>query len=320
LKKRYGLELVYHKRKTLAAKIFVSVFAVAVLVFFFRFFAFRFKGGFFSGDSVSPLYKNWSLHTAEGYQAVFDSSSKILEKKPYNNTALTFLGYSSFMLAESEIDNTKSQELLDLSIFSLRKAISGAKKETLPQIQYMLGRAYFYKNKISAYHYYSDLVVKYLTMAVKNGYSSDDIPLLLGLSYASLGETERSIESFTESLLVRETDTLLFNIAKQYCAVGQESVSKQYLARVIETSENEDLLNGSHILLGQIYTNEENFGDAEKEFLSILEKNENSADAHYGLGLLYEKKGETIKARSEWRKCLKIQANHPGALKKISET
>ena len=264
------------------------------------------------------MYKNWSLHTEDGYKSVYSSASKILDENPYHNAALTFLGYSSFMLAESETDNIKSQELLDKSIFSLRKAMHGCKKDTLPQIQYMLGRAYFYKNKVSAYHYYADLVVKYLLLAVSNGYKSVDIPLLLGLSYASLGETDESIAAFTEALLVRETDTLLFNIAKQYCNSGQESVAKQYLVRVMETSQNEELLDDSHILLGQIYTSEGNFSDAEKEFNSILEKNQNSADAHYGLGVLYEKKGDNIKARSEWRKCLKIQFNHKGALKKMS--
>ena len=319
MKARYGLDLFYHKRKTFVIKFIIASFAI-VFVTLFSFIFIKFIGNkFFKLDSVDSMYKNWSLHTEDGYKSVYNSASRILDENPYHNAALAFLGYSSFMLAESETDNIKSQELLDKSIFSLRKAMHGCKKDTLPQIQYMLGRAYFYKNKVSAYHYYADLVVKYLSLAVSNGYKSADIPLLLGLSYASLGETDESIAAFTEALLVRETDTLLFNIAKQYCKKGRESVAKQYLVRVMKISQNEDLLDDSHILLGQIYTSEGNFSDAEKEFNSILEKNQNSADAHYGLGVLYEKKGDNIKARSEWRKCLKIQFNHKGALKKMSE-
>ena len=64
---------------------------------------------------------------------------------------------------------------------------------------------------------------------------------------------------------------------------------------------------------------EENYSAARRELDLILEKNENFADAHYGLGILYEKQGDLAKARSEWRKCLKLQVNHPGALKKLSE-
>ncbi|MGN0728246.1 tetratricopeptide repeat protein [Treponema sp.] len=319
MKTRYGLDLFYHKKKTFAVKLVIASFSVAAaIVFSFLFIKFV-RNKIFNLDSVDSMYENWALHTEDGYKAVYNAAMNILEKNPYHNAALAFSGYSSFMLAESETDSVKSQELLEKSIFSLRKAMHGCRKNALPQIQYMLGRAYFYKNKVSAYHYYADLAVKYLTLSVSNGYKSADIPLLLGLSYASLGETDESIAAFTEALLVRETDTLLFNIAKQYCANGQEMVAKQYLVRVLETSQNEDLLDDSHILLGQIYTGEGNFSDAEKEFDSILEKNSNSADAHYGLGVLYEKKGDTIKARAEWRKCLKIQFNHKDALKKMSE-
>ncbi len=319
MKEKYGVELFYHRKRTFILKF--SLASIAVIAFvFLSFFLIKFvRNSVFRTDSIDSLYKSWAVNTAEGYKNVYDTSLKILEAKPYHNTALSFLGYSSFMLAESETDSIKSQELLDEAIFSLRKALRGAKSSSLPQLYYMLARSYFYKNKISSYHYYSDLVVKYLSLALLGGYKSDDIPLLLGLSYASLGDTDKSIESFTEALLVRETDTLLFNIAKQYCNNDQESIAKQYLVRVIETSQNEELLNDSHILLAQIETNEGNFDDAEKEIDLVLEKNPSSSDAHYILGLLYEKKGDNVKARAEWRKCLKLQFNHPGALKKLSE-
>ena len=44
---------------------------------------------------------------------------------------------------------------------------------------------------------------------------------------------------------------------------------------------------------------------------------ENSADAHYGLGIIYEKKGDLVKARAEWRKTLKIDSNYEDAIKKV---
>lgn len=318
MKGRYGLELYYHKKRVVVFWVIASLsglIAISILSFFL---VKVFRDKVLNLDSVSSLYKNWDLHTAEGYSSVYETSLQILENKPYHNTALAFHGYSSFMLAESETDNMKSQQLLDEAIFSLRTAKRNCREDVLPQINYMLGRAYFYKGKLSNYHYYSDLVVKYLNLAVDAGYVSDDIPLLLGLSYASLGDTDNSIAAFTEALLVRESDTLLFNIAKQYCNNEQHSVAKQYLVRVFETSENEDLLNKSHILLGQIYINEKNYDDAEAEYNYILQKDENSADAHYGLGLVHELRGDNIKARAEWRKCLKIQFNHPGALKKMA--
>lgn len=318
MKGRYGLELFYYKKRLFIWRIVASISGFILITILSCFIVQFFRNKVFNSNSVSSLYSNWELHTQEGYLNVYNISKEILENKPYHNNALAFHGYSSFMLAEYEIDTQKAQSYLDEAIFSLRTAMRTCKEKSLPQIEYMLGRSYFYKDKLSNFHYYSDLVVKYLSSAQEKGYSSNDIPLLLGLSYASLGETDKSIASFTEALLIRESDTLLFDIAKQYCKNEQHSVAKQYLVRVLETSNNDELLNNSHLLLGQIYTNEENYDEAENEYNFILKKDANSADAHYGLGVIYEIKGDAIKARAEWRKCLKIQANHLGAIKKMS--
>ncbi len=318
MKGRYGLEFYYHKRRLVIFGIVASISGL-ILISILSFFLVKvFRDKILNSDSVSSMYSNWDLHTQEGYRNVYDTSLEILENKPYHNNALAFHGYSSFMLAEYETDNQKALAYLDEAIFSLRKAMRNCRQDSIAQLEYMLGRSYFYKDKLSNYHYYSDLVVKYISDAQEKGYYSDDIPLLLGLSYASLGETDLSIAAFTQALLVRESDTLLFDIAKQYCKNEQHSVAKQYLVRVLETSSNEELLNSSHILLGQIYINEGNYDEAEAEYNYILQKDDNCADAHYGLGVIYESRGDTIKARAEWRRCLKIQFNHPGALSKMS--
>ena len=70
-------------------------------------------------------------------------------------------------------------------------------------------------------------------------------------------------------------------------------------------------------LLAKIYLEEQQYDEAKSLFDSILAKNENSADAHYGLGIIYEKKGDLVKARAEWRKTLKIDSNYEDAIKKV---
>ena len=272
-----------------------------------------------NSNTVQAMYENWNLNTYESYQKVYDISAAILEKNAIHNAARTFHGYSAFILAESENSYERSQELLDEAIFNLRIALLNAKKQSIPQIQYMLGRAYFYKNKAASYYYYADLAIKYLNLAEENSYKSDDIDLLKGLSYAQLNETEKSIASFTEALIIRESDSLLYDIAKQYYLNGQGSTAKQYLYRALQISSDENILINSHVMLGQIYTDEKKYEDAQKEFELVLENNQNSADAHYGLGVLYELQGDNAKARSEWRQCIKIQFNHPGATKKLSQ-
>ncbi len=312
---------VFKQKKVIFKKFVIFAFVIALISTLF-YFAYRAIDSKISkGNSLINLKSKWKSYD---YQAVYDISSAILYEKPFNTTARTYNGYAAFFLAVSQSDLTESLTYLDESINSLRIALQTARFGSVSQIEYMLGKAYFYKNLQSSYHYYADLAVKYLLKAKKDGYKAsnpknDDIPELLGLSYASLGMTMESISAFTEALLVRESDILLLSIAEQYHAVGQDTVAEQYLYRISQECKDEQIILKSRILMGNIYLEREEFDDAEREFNFVLEKNENSADALYGLGVVYESRGDLVKARSEWRKALRIQNNHPLALKKMSE-
>ena len=270
-----------------------------------------------NSNSVSALYNYWE----EGdNKKVYEIADAILDRSPLHNTARTMRGFSAFKLGFAEPDDmTQRQTYFDRAINDLRVALQTARRDSVGQTEYVLGLTYFHKDKSSSFHYYADLAVKYLEDAREHGYKSDDIPELLGLSYADLGDTGKSLESFTEALLIRESDTLLYNIAKQYFKNGDGAVAKQSLVRALQMSGDDDILIKSHFILGQIYTGEKNYSAAKSEFESILEKNVNSADAHYGLGVLYEQQGDMAKARAEWRTCLKLQAEYPAAEKKLSE-
>ncbi len=265
--------------------------------------------------TIKTIRSAWAEYD---YQKVYEYGKAFLQDNPYNNTALTYYSYACFFLAQAQTDTQQSQSYLDECINNIRVAIYEADKSLIPQLQYMLGRAYFYKNTITT-HYYADLAVKYLLLAKENGYKADDIAEYLGLSYASLGMTMESIAAFTEALLVRESDSLLLAIAEQYYKASEFNAAEQYLFRIIKNSDNEDIVIKSENLLGTIYIDREDYDAAMEEFNNVLKKNENSADAHYGIGVIYEKQGNIVKARSEWRKALKIQVNHPGALQKMSE-
>lgn len=251
------------------------------------------------------------------YQTIYEIGKPYLQENPFNNTVLTYYGYACFFLAQSQTDNTQTQTYLDESINKLRLAIYEANQSLLPQLQYMLGRAYFFKSTITT-NYYADLAIKYLTLAKENGYKADDIPEYLGLSYASLDMTMESISAFSEALLVRESDALLLAIAEQYYKAKEFVVAEQYLFRIIKNSQNDEMIIKSQILLGNIYIDREDYEKALKEFENVLQKSQNSADAHYGIGVIYEKQGNLVKARAEWRQTLKYQVNHQGALQKLN--
>lgn len=302
-------------RKNIKLKKFIVVFSlsfflvivISLLIFILNFLL----------KDAKEIKKIKSFWNEYDYESVYNTSKDFLQNDAFNNTALTYNGYSAFYLALSQLDSSLSQNYIDESINSLRLALHSARKNLKPQIAYMLGKAYFYKNSINSY-YYSDLAIKYLTIAKKSGYKAADISEYLGLSYASLGQTMDSIKEFTEALLYRDSDFLLLSIAEQYNKAGLPNVSMQYLFRVIQNSQNEELVLKSRLLLGNIYLDDGKYADAKNEFDEILKLNKNSADAYYSLGLIYEKQGEMVKARAEWRKALKAQVNHPGALAKMS--
>ena len=236
-----------------------------------------------NSPSITMLSDKWNTYD---YQAVFDTATVLLEKQPFNNTVLTYRGYAAFYLAVSATEPAASQAYIDEAIRCLRLSAMHAKKKTLLQVEYMLGKAYFYKDSISSYHYYADQAVNYLRRAKEAGYGATDIPEYLGLSYAQLNMTMESIAAFSEALLVRESDTLLLSIAEQYFKAGQYSASKQYLFQIVRRSSDDSLVQKSRILLARILLLEDNFEEAQKEYEAVLEKDEDVADAHYGLGLV----------------------------------
>lgn len=306
----------FKKKSKFLSRLIILLIITAVLFIGFLFinkYISRYKETHITINKIESLWKE------EKYNEVYDSCKLLLQEDSFNNKLLTYYSYASFFLAVSQTDSSLAQNYLDEAINNIRIIMYDAKPSLMPQLEYMLGKAYFYKNTISTY-YYADLAVKFLTKAYEDGYEADDIPKYLGLSYAALGMTKESISSFTEALLVSESDSLLLSIAEQYYKCGEYAAAKQYLFRVINNSDNDEIIIKCRNLLGNIYIEQKSYKEALDEFQNVLALNKNSADAHYGIGLIYENQGNLVMARAEWRESLKIQVNHPGALKKFSET
>ena len=264
--------------------------------------------------TVKTISKYWDVYD---YESVYEYGKQFLQNDPFNNTVLTYYGFSCFFLAVSQNDNLALHEYLDEAINKIRLALYDATDELRPQLEYMLGKCYFFKNTSTTY-YYSDLAVKYLTLAKQHGYEADDIDERLGLSYAALGNTEESIKAFSEALITRESDALLLSIAEQYYKSQDLNVAEQYLYRVLNNTTDADNILKARLIMAQILADREEYDKALEEYKSILEKYTNCADAYYGIGCIYEKQNNKVKARAEWIKALKIQVNHAGAQKKLS--
>ncbi|MDR1785004.1 MAG: tetratricopeptide repeat protein [Spirochaetaceae bacterium] len=260
------------------------------------------------------------LWKQEDYQGVYTLTAGLLASFPLDSGALAYRGFAAYYLAARETDLSKSQSFLEEGIISLRKALYKANKRIQPQINYMLGKAYFLKNTLSAYYYYADMVVFYLNEAVRLGFSARDIPEILGLSYGALNMTTESVMAFTEALKVRDSDVLELAIAEQKYKLRDYDSAKPYLFKVARSSKDDVFIKQSHALLGQIYIDEGHYDDARREFQAILDKDPASSDAYYGFGLVYEKEGDYPRARAEWRRALRYDVNHPGALQKLADS
>ena len=265
--------------------------------------------------SQRVLFELW---TNMEYQVLYDNACELLKSRPISNYGLLYKGCAAYYLATAQTDTIQAQEYIDESIGALRLALNESKKDNIGQISYMLGKAYYQKNFLSSYHYYADLSVRYLTEAIENNYIPDDIHEYMGISYGMLNMTEESIAAFTDALFIRESQYLLFAIAEQYYKISDYQMAKQYFNRIINDNTDDVLVFKSRLMLAQLYTENSDFAAAENEYRLILASNPNYADAYFGLGELYEKQGEPIKARAEWRKALKVQVNHAPAQQKLA--
>lgn len=268
-----------------------------------------------STPSTAMLEEKWKNYD---YEEVHQISHQMLQEEPYNSAVLIYHGYSAFFVSVSQIDSDIGITYLDEAINSLRIALYQAPKDAIPQIKYMLGKAYFYKNTITSY-YYADLALKYLGASIDEGYSAQDTSEYMGLCYAALGEHTEAIASFTEALLTRETPALLLSIADEYYKAHQMSVAKQYLYRVKKEAVDDELVSKSMNLLATIYIDEKDYKSAKAEYESMLEKNPSSVEACFGLGLALEKLGDPIAARFQYRKTLKLNSTYEPALEKLAK-
>ncbi len=259
---------------------------------------------------VSELYRDWNN---ADYLSLHEKTSRILQVRPLDGEVLALHGFASYYLSLEETDSAQTRDYLVESIYSLRKAWLRVSPRERVNIAYILGKAYYQRGV-----FYADLALKYLDYAENNGSDYEDIHEFRGLAAELLGDNRLAIDSFTEALVNNPSDLLLFTLARNYRAVGDLEKAKQYLLETIRTTTDELLELKSRYELGMILQSEGNGEAAEKEFNAILEKDPNYADAHYGLGVVYESREDMILARASWRRALKLNPVHGPAREKLT--
>lgn len=274
------------------------------------------SGAFSRGDEGRPVPKREILADWSG-QKWADARSKAaasLAAAPLDPFYLSFRGLAAFYEGMELPEGEERADLVDEAIASLRKAIASGGRIPLPQVQYVLGKAYYEKGE-----YYYDESAAFMESAIAAGYSAKDSREYLALAYSRLGNVSKAVESFEAALAADRSAPLLIAAAKAYMDARSPAKAEALLLEAIASGDDDVAAANGRFLLGDIYRERGELGKAEEQYVLALAKDPESAEAHYRLGLVWQAKGDPIKARAEWRKAVSIDPMHAASRQKLSE-
>jgi len=249
------------------------------------------------------------------YEEVLKEAKNNLQKRPLDTFYLMIYGFSAFQVAEAQTAPQDAQVYYDECIASLRKVLLHDSANKDGRIPYVLGKAY-YKSGPS----FADSAIIYLEKAKHLGFSAPDLNEYLGLAYAAVKDYRNSVAAFSQVLQPDKdaSDLILLAIAKSYIGLEDYDNAKAYLYRCIESTKDDELRSKARLLLAPLLVSEGKQQEAIDQYLAIIADNDQNAEAHFQLGELYANAGDSIKARAEWRKTLKIDPNHGPARNRLS--
>jgi len=303
---RYGRHVYLLKKIRTLGIVLVSAAAVIVTIVLIS----RVNSGVMS--ERRELLRVWN---DGNFEEAYRFSKNALAENPVDYFLLTINGFSSYQMGISQINNHNTLNYINESIFSLRKAILQKEAAKDGRVFYVLGKAYGYKGAE-----YADLAVKYLETAQRLGFDAQDIPEYLGLAYAAYGDYRNSVAAFTQAFVPGSpaSDNLLLSIARSYMAMGEYNMAFGYLQRCVETSPDSRSVVMSRLLLAEIYVNTEEYENAENQYARILETSGENAEVRFQLGELYNIRGDSTRARSEWRMAYRQDPSHARARARLN--
>ena len=246
------------------------------------------------------------------YNIAIHEGIHYLERRPYNSRLLRYMGESYYYISTS-LNGSEKEEALDNAIRFLRKSIVLSRfDDALTTAYYILGMSYFKKGV-----YYYELAAEYLERAIETGYRSSELYEILGYCYYKLGALDNAIAYLERALRESPKDIAKLYLAFAYREKEMYESAIRELDYLIENTQDDAIYEEAFSVLIWIDFHEERYDKAKRNIMSILEADEDSAFAHFWLGNIYEKEGDLISARKEWRTTLKLNPRHIGAIEKL---
>jgi tetratricopeptide (TPR) repeat protein len=256
---------------------------------------------------------------ARQWDAVLSACSRSLQNHPLDSYYLGFAGLASFYKGSEMPDSEDRAALMDQSVVYLRKTLVVEERDhqwVLPraELEYVLGKALF--NKGDAYW---DEAVKSLEASLAHGYLAEDSREYLAVAYAGLGNGQKAVENFEAALARKRTDLLLIAAGKAYVDMGKSDRGEALLLEALSKSGDVLAREKCRFLLASVYEMRGELKKAQDQIQLVIKENADSAEAHYRLGLILQKAGDPVGARSEWRKAVSIDPMNADARQKLSE-
>jgi tetratricopeptide (TPR) repeat protein len=313
LDKYTGSYVARRRRRRITIALAIVALAAAATAVFLRLGR---SGAFSRSDEGRPVPKREILADwdARKWHDARSKAATSLAAAPLDPFYLSFRGLAAFYEGMELPEGEQRTALIDESIASLRKAIAAGGRIPLAQIQYVLGKAYYEKGE-----YYLDESAAYMDASLSSGYVAKDSREYLAVAYSRLGQAAKAVASFEAALAQDRSAPLLIAAAKAYVDSGAPAKAEGLLLEAIASGTDEVAVENGRLLLGDIYRDKGDLGKAEEQFSLVLEKDPGSAEAHYRLGLVWQSRGDPIKARAEWRKAVSIDPMHAASRQKLTE-
>lgn len=282
----------------------------------------------FSAEPIEDLDSVWNSfvaaaksqsedsQTAEETAGILDEilsrTEIILKENPLDFRALVFHGYAAFYRSFHESTFSAQLVFFNRAILSIRRALLIAPQEMKAQLYYVLGKSYYFKRE-----YYYDLAAKHLETALNLGYKEADTYEFLVLINEAWGNTETSIRFLELAYGEKKDELYLLHLAREYKKANRIDDAKKILSGLLETVKEPAMARECKFLLGEISFEQGDMTAAESLYRSILEADTNSAEAHFRLALILEKKGDYAAYRYELRRTLENDPGHSGARSRL---
>ncbi len=247
------------------------------------------------------------------YTVVINDGTPLLDKRPYNPRLLRYLGEAYYNISFNLTGNEK-QDALFQSIKLIRKSLVISENiKVVPKYYFILGMAYFNLNNV----YYYELAANYLIKALENGYKEIKSYEIIALCFYRLKLYNKSIEYFKLAQQYNPKDINRLFLAAAYKEVGKYESALKELNFLINNSNDDAIKEEALCQSAWIDFKEKRYNEAREKLNIVLQMNKNSDYAHLWLGNIYEKEGDMIAARKEWRTALKLNPKNIEAIKKL---